>query len=175
MDDDDDNNDDEQQQEEEQEQEPQLLQLIDIEEWFNIHGLRAAVAGNNEGDDDEHDHEHEEHGDQREIRHQVNLEREYQNFPPLVLIVFYLHCFVALRDTYTQGRRSIHDENKNNKNNNTNTTTTNRPSTLFFIVRNDFPMNHRCCWCWRCFPIINRSFLLWCECGNTFRFPKDSP
>merc|ERR1712238_112983 len=71
--------DDEQQQEEEQEQEPQLLQLIDIEEWFNIHGLRAAVAGNNEGDDDEHDHEHEEHGDQREIRHQVNLEREYQN------------------------------------------------------------------------------------------------
>jgi len=79
MDDDDGNNDDEQQQEEEQEQEPQLLQLIDIEEWFNIHGLRAAVAGNNEGDDDEHDHEHEEHGDQREIRHQVNLEREYQN------------------------------------------------------------------------------------------------
>mmetsp|Transcript_50957 Transcript_50957/g.56921 ORF Transcript_50957/g.56921 Transcript_50957/m.56921 type:complete len:485 (+) Transcript_50957:61-1515(+) len=71
--------DDEQQQEEQEEQEeqqPQLLQLIGIEEWFNIDGVRAASVENNEGNDDEH--EHEEHGDQREIRHQVNLEREYQ-------------------------------------------------------------------------------------------------
>jgi hypothetical protein len=65
-------------------EEPQLLQLIDEEEWFNIYGLRADVNNNDNGvdddngDDDDDDAERFEPG-QREIRNRVHLEQAYQN------------------------------------------------------------------------------------------------
>ena len=62
-------------------EEPQLLQLIDEEEWFNIYGLRAGVGNNNNHDDDDDDDD--EPGQrgpgQREIRDRVNSEQAYQN------------------------------------------------------------------------------------------------
>ena len=53
----------------ERQQQPELLQLIDEEEWFNVYGLRAANDGENNGAAAE----------QRAIRDQVNLEQAYQS------------------------------------------------------------------------------------------------
>ncbi|OEU23121.1 hypothetical protein FRACYDRAFT_233288 [Fragilariopsis cylindrus CCMP1102] len=61
-------------------EEPQLLQLIDEEEWFNIYGLRAGVGNNNNDnntDDDEPGHRGPR---QREIRNRVKSEQAYQNY-----------------------------------------------------------------------------------------------
>jgi hypothetical protein len=60
-------------------EEPQLLQLIDEEEWFNIYGLRAGV-GNNDDDDTDDDEPGQRGPGQREIRNRVNSEQAYQNY-----------------------------------------------------------------------------------------------